>query len=94
MALKHALTFNECIKSAYLHYVLGVEQQHIAMAFEVNIGRVNEACVTIKEALSGKGLTRSARKRVKAQVEQIDGGETPVLRLAHRPGETPVRDEG
>jgi DNA-binding transcriptional regulator LsrR (DeoR family) len=48
---KTALTFEEKIKAAYLHYVRGVDQQDLATAFEVNSGRVNEACKIIKEAL-------------------------------------------
>lgn len=50
MALKAALTVEERIKSAYLHYILGIEQHAIAVAFEVNIGRVNEACLAILAA--------------------------------------------
>ena len=49
---KTALTFNEKITAAYLHYVRGVEQQDIAVAFTVNIGRVNEACLTVRDALN------------------------------------------
>lgn len=50
MALKAALTVEERIKSAYLHYVLGIEQHAIAVAFEVNAGRVAEACLAILAA--------------------------------------------
>lgn len=49
---KAALTPQERIKAAYLHYIRGVTQQDLAVAFEVNIGRVNEACKAIMEAAS------------------------------------------
>jgi hypothetical protein len=49
---KTALTFEEKITAAHLHYVQGVDQHVIAFAMGgVNPGRVNEACVTIREAL-------------------------------------------
>jgi|KBSMisStandDraft_5_1062788.scaffolds.fasta_scaffold75518_8 DNA-binding transcriptional regulator LsrR (DeoR family) len=51
MSRKTALTFDERITAAYLHYVQGVEQHVIAMAMGVNMGRVNEACLAIKRAI-------------------------------------------
>ena len=51
MSMKTSLTFEEKITAAYLHYCRGVEQQSIAMAMGVNIGRVNEACIAIKTVL-------------------------------------------
>jgi hypothetical protein len=49
--LKHAaLTFEEQITAAMLHYCYGVEQNIISVAFRTNIGRVNEACKAIKAA--------------------------------------------
>ena len=48
--MKASLTFEERITAAYLHHVQGVEQQIIAMAMGVNIGRVSEACAMIKDA--------------------------------------------
>jgi len=51
MSRKTALTFDEKITAAYLHYVQGVEQHVIAMAMGVNMGRVNEACLAIKRAI-------------------------------------------
>jgi len=48
MALKADLTVNERIKAAYMYYVLGIEQNAIAVAFEVNAGRVNEAIKVIR----------------------------------------------
>lgn len=48
MDKKVRLTFHEKIRCAYAHYVLGIEQQHIAMILAVNLGRVNEACKAFK----------------------------------------------
>lgn len=50
---KTALTVEEKIKAAYLHYVRHVSQQDIAVAFEVNSGRVNEACKALMAAALG-----------------------------------------
>lgn len=47
---KAALTAREKIKASYLHYVRNIPQQDLATAFEVNIGRVNEACKAIWDA--------------------------------------------
>jgi hypothetical protein len=47
MALKTDLTPAERIKAAYMHMILGVDQQAIAVAFEVNHGRVSEACTAL-----------------------------------------------
>ncbi len=49
--MKSSLTFEEKVKAAYLHFVMGVEQQLLAIIFEVNIGRINEACAAVKNAL-------------------------------------------
>jgi len=51
---KTALTFEEKIAAAYLHYVRAIDQQDLATAYSVNIGRINEACLTIKDALQGQ----------------------------------------
>jgi len=49
---KTALTPEEMITAAFLHYVRGVRQQDIAMAMGgVNIGGVNEACSAIAVAV-------------------------------------------
>ena len=48
---KTALTFEEKITAAHLHYVQGIDQHVIAFAMGVNMGRINEACVTIRKAL-------------------------------------------
>jgi hypothetical protein len=47
---KAALTFEEQLACAYLHYAYGVEQNALSVAYRVNIGRVNEACKAIKAA--------------------------------------------
>lgn len=69
MALKQELTPQERIKAAYLHYVLGVEQQAIAVAFEVNGGRVNEACLAIQ-------IAADAPKEVRAMWEEDHSKQT------------------
>ncbi len=48
---KRSLTPQEKIKAAYLHEVRGIQQSDIAVAFEVNIGRVNEALMEIRQAV-------------------------------------------
>lgn len=47
-----ALSFEEKITAAYMHYVRGLFQEDIAAIYGVNQGRVNEACLTIKQALT------------------------------------------
>lgn len=47
---KTALSAKERIKAAYLHSMRGTAQQDLATAFEVNIGRVNEAVQAIEYA--------------------------------------------
>jgi hypothetical protein len=48
---KTALTFEEKITAAFMHYVRDIDQQDIAMMYGVNMGRVNEACLAVKHAL-------------------------------------------
>ena len=45
--MKPALSPKERITCAYMHYVLGREQNEIAQTMGVNPGRVNEACLSI-----------------------------------------------
>lgn len=47
---KRALTREEAIKCAYLYFLRGVPQHDLAIAFEVNQGRINEALMAIKIA--------------------------------------------
>ena len=49
---KTALTFEEKITVAFMHYVRQIDQQDLAMLYGVNGGRVNEACLAIKHALA------------------------------------------
>jgi transposase len=79
MSQKPQLTVNERIKAAYLHYVLGIEQQAVAVAFEVNIGRVNEACLAIKLAaedpkhLQANNGMRGKKSEEEREEEQKNG---------------------
>lgn len=47
---KTALTFEERITVAWGHYVKGINQHTLAALFNVNAGRVAEACTAIKAA--------------------------------------------
>ena len=51
---KTALTFEEKITAAFMHYVRQIDQQDIAMMYGVNIGRVNEACNVIRKLLRSR----------------------------------------
>lgn len=48
---KTALTFEEKITVAWAHYVKGYPQHDLAAIYNVNAGRVAEACTTIRDAL-------------------------------------------
>ena len=61
MSHKQELTKRERIKCAYLHLICGVEQQHLAVAFEVNMGRVSEAMTAIELAIADP---KEMRKRM------------------------------
>ena len=47
---KTALTPEEKITAAFMHYVRQIDVQDIAMMYGVNMGRVSEACRDIGEA--------------------------------------------
>ena len=49
---KTSLTFEEKVTTAYMHYVRAIDQQDIAMLYGVNIGRINEACLAVKQSLA------------------------------------------
>ena len=52
---KTALTFEEKITAAFMHYVRAIDQQDIAiMMGGVNGGRVNEACKAVSIALGNE----------------------------------------
>jgi hypothetical protein len=48
--MRAELTFEQRIAAAYAHYCQGVPQDVIASILLVNMGRVNEACLAIKQA--------------------------------------------
>jgi hypothetical protein len=57
-----ALTPEERLTAAYQHIVLGHQQQHVAMAMAVNLGRVNEAIQAVRVAIRDpKGTVKRAR---------------------------------
>jgi hypothetical protein len=53
---KKALTPHERIKCAYLHLIRGVAVQDLAIAFEVNTGRISEAIAAIQKAIDNPKL--------------------------------------
>jgi hypothetical protein len=67
---KTALTFEEKITAAFMHYVRMIDQQDIAMLYGVNGGRVNEACLTIKDALNP--LEKMARAQYNQNQQQAN----------------------
>ena len=50
MIEKTALTFDEVIKVAYLHHIRGTDQLTLSIAYNVNAGRISEACTVMKYA--------------------------------------------
>ncbi len=56
MKQKTALTFEEKVKAAYLHFYRGIDQHTIAeIVFDgINQGRVNQACTAVERALKGE----------------------------------------
>lgn len=44
------LSPEERIRVAYMHFSRGISQEDLAAAFNVNQGRINEACLAIKKA--------------------------------------------
>ena len=58
MSHKQELTERERIKCAYLSIICGIENQHLAIAFEVNMGRVSEAITAIAMAAEDPKLMR------------------------------------
>jgi hypothetical protein len=68
---REALSFDEKLACAYLHYVRGIMQMDLAIAFNVNMGRVNECCLAIKDAVDGDRPYRRRRPK-------DDGGTLPL----------------
>lgn len=61
MSHKQELTKRERVKCAYLHLICGIEQQHLAVAYEVNMGRVSETISAIEMAIDNP---KEMRKRM------------------------------
>jgi predicted DNA-binding transcriptional regulator AlpA len=67
---KVALTFEERVTAAYMHFIRHVDQQDIAECMGgVNIGRVNEACKAVKRALRGSGKARYIMKQAELDLQ-------------------------
>jgi len=78
---KTALTFEERITAAFMHYVRGIAQQDIAiMMGGVNGGRVNRACLVIKEA----ALLPENKAAERIRAARLDREEGDVLPLVLR----------
>jgi ParB-like chromosome segregation protein Spo0J len=76
MANKGALTPVERVKAAYLRLVRGTEINDLAVAYEVNPGRVTEAITAIKLAADDPigvraAVEGSARSDVEADEEPL-----------------------
>lgn len=56
------LTPKERITVAYLHYVRGIYQEDLAAAYDVNSGRISEACTAIKHASENPNRGRKHAK--------------------------------
>ena len=75
---KTALTFEERITAAFMHYVRGIDQQDIAiMMGGVNAGRVNEACRAISIAL---GNEPGVNKAIPSMFKGAERQEDPINR--------------
>ena len=72
---KTALTFEEKITAAFMHYVRQIDQQDIAMMYGVNIGRVNEACNIIRKTLQPPGDT--------SHLQGVGGVYNPIVKEAN-----------
>ena len=64
---KTALTFEEKITAAFMHYVRKIDQQDLAMLYGVNGGRVNEACQVVKHALGQPENIRQILREVREE---------------------------
>ena len=78
MALKTTLTTDEIYRAAYLHHVLGVEQQVLSVAFSVNVGRISEACAAMEYAAENvRSIYHMAKPREPAEGLQLVPAEAP-----------------
>lgn len=50
--LKRKLSFEEALTVAWSYYVRHVDQQTLAAMYGVNSGRISEACIAVRQALS------------------------------------------
>lgn len=48
-----SLTFEEKIIVAWSYHVRGISQQDLAAIFNINSGRISEACKSVERALKG-----------------------------------------
>ena len=53
-----SLTFEEKITVAWAYHVRGISQQDLAAIFNINSGRISEACKTVERALKEEKVSR------------------------------------
>jgi len=53
-----SLTFEEKIIVAWSYHVRGISQQDLAGIFNINSGRISEACKTVERALKEEKVAR------------------------------------
>lgn len=53
-----SLTFEEKIIVAWSYHVRGISQQDLAAIFNINSGRISEACKTVERALKEEKVSR------------------------------------
>ena len=53
-----SLTFEEKIIVAWSYHVRGISQQDLAAIFNINSGRISEACKTVERALKEEKVAR------------------------------------
>jgi len=76
---KTALTFEEKITAAFMHYVRGVSQQNIAiMMGGVNGGRINDAC---RDVSIGLGRPWKVKRE---DPDQMDLEDLPALKVVKK----------
>jgi len=61
--MKTQLTPEEKLRAAHAHIINGVDQHVIASLFGVNMGRVNEAIMAIRDAISESPVSKRGRGR-------------------------------
>ena len=63
------LTPNERLRCAYAHFILGIDQHHIAAVMATNQARVNEACRAI--ALAAADPLKFMKDEKECQPQQL-----------------------